>query len=63
MVMSHTQYEEYELDFGIKLKHKAHVCFLQWYKKPNKQNNEKKQNKKKLLLPKMSHVPCFVGVH
>ena len=38
---------ENELDFGIKLKLK--VCSLQWYEN--------------LILPKVSLVPCFVGVH
>ena len=39
--------QEYEHDFGIKLKLKVHS--LQWYQK--------------LLLPEMSLVPCFVGVY
>ena len=41
------KYEKYELDFGIKLKLK--VYSLQRYQK--------------LIFPKMSLVPWFVGVH
>ena len=41
------KWKEYELDFCIKLKLKE--CSLKWYQKT--------------ILPKMSLVPCIVGVH